>query len=101
VSDLISLLDSIIEAEFKISASRAKKTGNDQFDTYRSMEEEIKDDDMFEVYRPKGNTSKIKETFRLVGVFDEETKEYHLYITDITPEQLSAEDVALLYRPRC
>ena len=28
----------------------------------------------------------------MVGVFDEETKEYHLYITDISPEQLSAEE---------
>jgi hypothetical protein len=26
------------------------------------------------------------------------TKTYHLYITDTTPKQLSAEDVALLYR---
>ncbi|KUK51953.1 MAG: IS4-like transposase, partial [Desulfotomaculum sp. 46_296] len=26
--------------------------------------------------------------------------EYHLYITDIMPEQLSAEDTALLYRAR-
>jgi hypothetical protein len=28
------------------------------------------------------------------------TKTYHLYITDTTPKQLSAEDVALLYRAR-
>lgn len=54
---------------------------------------------MFEVYHPKGGASKVKETFRLVGVLDEESKTYHLYLTNITPDQLSA-DVALLYRAR-
>jgi hypothetical protein len=49
---------------------------------------------------PKGSTSKVKETFRLVGVLDKESKTYHFYLTNITPEQLSAEDVALLYRAR-
>jgi len=57
-------------------------------------------DGAFEVYRPKGSTSKVKETFRLVGVLDKESKTYHFYLTNITPEQLSAEDVALLYRAR-
>ncbi len=55
---------------------------------------------MFEVYRPRGGTPMIKEIFRLVGVLDEESKTYHLYLTNITPEKLSAEDVALLYRAR-
>jgi IS4 transposase len=94
------VIDILIEAEFKVSASRAKKAGDDRFETYRSMEEETKDDDLFEVYHPRGRTTKIKETFRLIGVFDKETEEYHLYLTDITPDQLSAEDVALLYRAR-
>jgi IS4 transposase len=78
------VIDCLVEVEFKASASRAKKA----------------DGDNFEVYRPKGAASKIKETFRLVGVLDEETGEYHLYITDIMPEQLTPEDVALLYRAR-
>ncbi len=77
------VIDCLVEVEFKASASRAKKSG-----------------DNFEVYRPKGAASKIKETFRLVGVLDEETGEYHLFITDILPEQLSPEDVALIYRAR-
>ena len=78
------MIDILVEVEFKASASKAKKSG----------------DDKFEVYRSRGGAPKIRETFRLVGVFDEETKEYHLYITDIMPEQLSTEDVALLYRAR-
>nr|WP_278244216.1 transposase [Desulfofundulus thermocisternus] len=36
----------------------------------------------------------------MVGVLDKESKTYHFYLTNITPEQLSAEDVALLYRAR-
>jgi hypothetical protein len=78
------MLDLLVDFEFKTSASSAKKS----------------DGDRFEVYRRRGGASKTKETFRLVGVFDEEAKEYHLYITGIMPEQLSAEDVALLYRAR-
>ena len=73
-----------MEVEFKASASRIKKA----------------EQDGFEVYHPRGGTPKIKETFRLVGVLNEETGEYHLYITDIMPEQLIPEDVALLYRAR-
>lgn len=77
------VIDCLVEVEFKASASRAKKS-----------------DDGFEVYRPKGGASKIKETFRLVGVLDSESGEYHLYLTDIMPDKLSAEDIALLYRAR-
>lgn len=78
------VIDCLVEVEFKASASRAKKSAGDGF----------------EVYRPKGGASKIKETFRLVGTINEKTGEYHLFITDIMPEQLTPEDVALLYRAR-
>ena len=33
-------------------------------------------------------------------MLNDETKKYHLYITNITPEHLTAEDVALLYKAR-
>ena len=76
------IIDVEVEVSFKGSASKAKKA-------------EI--DGTFEIYNPRGGTPKVKETFRLVGVFDKESKKYHLYLTNITPEQLPAEDVALLY----
>jgi hypothetical protein len=57
------------------------------------------DENNFEVYQPRG-ASKSKEHFRLVGVLDEESQTYHLYLTNLSPDQLSAEDVALLYRAR-
>ena len=79
------MIDFEVEVSFKSRASKAKKTEKDG---------------TFEVYRPKGGASKLKETFRLVGVLDGESKTYHLYLTNITPEQFPAEDVALLYRAR-
>jgi len=79
------VIDIEVEVSFKGKASKAKKTANSGG---------------FQVYRPRGGSPKVTETFRLVGIFDEKTKKYHLYITNITPEQLPAEDVALLYRAR-
>lgn len=48
----------------------------------------------------RGRSSPATETYRLVGVLNHETNEYHLYITSLSPEQMSAEDVALLYGAR-
>ena len=45
-------------------------------------------------------SSPATETYRLVGVLNKDTGEYHLYLTSLSPEQLSAEDVALLYGAR-
>jgi putative transposase len=41
-----------------------------------------------------------RERFRLVGVRDPATGEHHLYLTNIPPEKLSAEDVAQTYAAR-
>jgi len=38
--------------------------------------------------------------FRLVAVYNDEAKKYHLYLTDISVEVLSAEDIAVLYSAR-
>jgi hypothetical protein len=46
---------------------------------------------------PKGATP---ERFRLVGVRDQQTGKYHLYITNIPAEKLTAEDVARTYAAR-
>ena len=79
------VIDLEVEVSFKGKASKNKKTNKDG---------------TFEVYNPWGGTPKTKETFRLVGVLNDETKKYHLYITNITSEHLTAEDVALLYKAR-
>jgi IS4 transposase len=79
------VLDVEVEVSFKGSASKAKKA---------------KKDGPFEIYHPKVGTPEVKETFRLVGVLNKETKKYHFYLTNISPRQLAAEDVALLYGAR-
>lgn len=79
------VIDVEVEVSFKGGASKARKTEKDG---------------TFEVYQPKGNTPKVKETFRLVGILNGESKMYHFYLTNITLGQLPAEDVALLYRSR-
>ncbi|MCL6449298.1 MAG: IS4 family transposase [Armatimonadetes bacterium] len=79
------VIDVEVEVFIKGSASKTRKAEKDG---------------TFEIYHPRGGTPKVKETFRLVGVLNEESKMYHFYLTNITPEQLSAEDVALLYRAR-
>ena len=48
----------------------------------------------------RGRTTPATERFRLVGVRDSETGTYHCDLTDLSPEPLSAEDVAQLYRAR-
>lgn len=48
----------------------------------------------------RGESSPATETYRLIGVLNHETNEYHLYITSLSPEQMSAEDVAILYGAR-
>ena len=74
----------VIDVEIEVSFKDAsKKNGEDNF----------------EVYQPRG-ASKSKEYFRLVGVLDEDSQTYHLYLTNLSPDQLSAEDVALLYQAR-
>lgn len=47
-----------------------------------------------------GKTSGDEETFRVVAILDDESGEYHAYITNLTIEQFSAEEIASLYRAR-
>lgn len=54
----------------------------------------------FRVPNSKGKTSLKTEVYRLVGIMNQETEEYHLYLTNIPPDKISAEDIALMYRAR-
>lgn len=47
-----------------------------------------------------GKQSKDAMPLRLVAIYNEEAKRYHVYITNIPPDTLCAEDVAELYRVR-
>ena len=48
----------------------------------------------------KGKTTKITRTFRLICVLNEETEEYHVYLTNIPTNVLIGEDIADLYSAR-
>lgn len=48
----------------------------------------------------KGKMTKITRTFRLVCVLNEETEEYHVYLTNIPIDVLIGEDIADLYSAR-
>lgn len=49
-------------------------------------------------YRGKQSTG--VRIFRLVGILNPDTGEYHLYLTNIPPSRLDAEDIARVYRAR-
>lgn len=50
--------------------------------------------------RYRGKKSSDTLVLRLVAVYDEKAREYHVYLTNIPVEVLAAEDVAALYRVR-
>jgi IS4 transposase len=47
-----------------------------------------------------GTRSRAVETFRVVGVWNDEEERYHLYITNLPVEDYSAPDIAKLYQAR-
>lgn len=47
-----------------------------------------------------GVRHKDRERFRLVGVRDPVTREYHLYLTNIPPDKLTPDDIAQTYAAR-
>ena len=54
----------------------------------------------FKRRRYGGKRSGASTRFRLVGVLDDETKEYHLYVTNLPVDRFPAETVARIYRAR-
>lgn len=47
-----------------------------------------------------GVRSSGRQRFRLVGIRDEEKKEYHLYVTNLPVDKIPAADIGVLYRER-
>jgi IS4 transposase len=50
--------------------------------------------------RKRGSGASATRTFRLIGLRNDETDEYHLYLTNLGREDYSAPDIAQLYRAR-
>ena len=68
----------------------------------RLKREEIDADVEVQFKRRKyaGKRSDARERFRLVGRRNDETGQYHLYVTNLPADRFSAKDVAALYRAR-
>ncbi len=47
-----------------------------------------------------GKRSSGRQRFRLVGIRNDETGDYHLYVTNLPPNRVSAKAVAAIYRAR-
>jgi IS4 transposase len=84
---LPNLTGDVIDLQIEISFKSSRGKKKDPQDT-------------FETYQPRGSQPKATESLRLVAILNKTTGEYHSYLTNITSEQLSAEDVAQLYRAR-
>jgi len=54
----------------------------------------------FKRRRYRGKQSCGVRTFRLVGIMNPQTGDYHTYITNIPPDRLGAQDIARVYRAR-
>jgi IS4 transposase len=48
----------------------------------------------------RGHQSRDTRRFRLVGLYDEDAKTYHFYLTNIPPETLAAEQLGRVYEAR-
>jgi IS4 transposase len=48
----------------------------------------------------KGQQKQDTQSFRLVGVYNEESEKYHIYLTNIQADALGPEDIARLYGAR-
>lgn len=47
-----------------------------------------------------GRASTARRRFRVIAIRNDKTGEYHTYLTNVPPDRLSAEDIALAYRAR-
>jgi len=52
---------------------------------------------LFELRAYKGQTRQVKAEYRVIGIRNHATGEYHLYITNVPPDMLTAQEVAQTY----
>ncbi len=72
-------------------------------DVIERLQREVLDVEVEVAFRRRvyaGSQSGARRSLRLVGVRNEETGRYHLYVTNIPPERLTAEQVAVIYTGR-
>jgi len=66
----------------------------------RALDQEIEVRITLSLDRKRGSSTSSTRTFRLVGLRNDESEEYHLYLTNLQREDYCAPDIAQLYRSR-
>jgi IS4 transposase len=72
-------------------------------DAVQSLQGEVLDVTVEVVFQRRayaGHRHRDRQLLRVVGVWDQESETYHLYLTNIPSEKLTAEDIALIYALR-
>jgi IS4 transposase len=93
----------IVSANRRHRGKAVKVEGQHLRDVLRRLGREVLDVNV-EVQFPRrayaGRTHRDRRKFRVVGIRNAETREYHLYITNLPANRLPAEDVGIVYSLR-
>ncbi len=93
----------IISSNLKQRGRKTETEGQHLQDVLEKLKREVVDFQVrvsFKTRAYKGVQHVVEEVFRLVGVIDPETGKYHLYLTNVPPDKLTANEVAQVYRYR-
>jgi IS4 transposase len=104
VSRLKNDANPLIESSLKVHRGRAIDLSEKRWSEVKDrLMREVLDAEVSIAFRRrkyKGKATGDILNLRLVAIFNTDEKRYHVYITNIPPEVLSAEDVAALYSVR-
>lgn len=94
----------LIVAQHRRHRGRARKLiGRRLRDVVEGMQRQVLDIEV-EVTFPRrvyaGRVRRDSQRLRVVGILDERSHEYHLYVTNLPPDKLPAEDLAAVYAVR-
>lgn len=104
VSRLKNNANPMLESSLKVHRGRAIDLGGKHWSEVKDLlMREVLDAEVtmaFKRRKYKGKMTGDALNLRLVAIYDTDDKRYHVYITNIPPEILSAEDIAVLYSVR-
>lgn len=94
----------LIVAQHRVHRGRARKLVGERLrDVVHGLKRQVLDIEV-SVRFPRrvyaGRVHRATQTLRVVGIYDERSREHHLYITNIPVEKLAAEDIAATYALR-
>ena len=104
ISRMKTNADPLITKEFRRCRGRSiKMVGRRLRDVLPGLKRKTFDVEIAVEFRKRsysGKQSVKTRKYRLVAVWNELTQKHHLYITNVPPEKLSAQDIALAYKAR-